>query len=106
MPIKFRFRVIPFIAAVLAVALGVTLGQWQTRRAAEKLAIEATLSARAAQAPLVLPGETAAVDAIEYRRVRVKGEFLADWPVYLDNRPHQGAAGFHVLMPFRIAGTD
>jgi len=31
---------------------------------------------------------------------------VRDWPVYLDNRPHQGVAGFYVLMPFRIAGSD
>ncbi len=45
-------------------------------------------------------------DEVEFRHVVVSGEFRADWPVYLDNRPHQGVAGFYVLMPFRIAGSE
>ncbi len=44
--------------------------------------------------------------ALEFRRVRVRGSFVAAWPVYLDNRPHERRAGFHMLMPFRIAGSD
>jgi surfeit locus 1 family protein len=106
MPIKFRFRWIPFIAAALAVALGVSLGQWQTRRAAEKQAIERKLSARQSAPPLALDARLQTIDDIEYRRVVVKGEFVRDWPIYLDNRPYQGAAGFYVLMPLKIAGSD
>lgn len=106
MPIKFEFRWIPFVAAVLAVALGVALGQWQMRRAAAKQAIELTLSARESAPPLVLGTAPITIDETEYRRVQVSGEFVRDWPVYLDNRPHQGVAGFYVLMPFRIAGSN
>ena len=36
----------------------------------------------------------------------LKGEFLRDWPVYLDNRPHNGVAGFYLLMPFKLAGSQ
>ena len=106
MPIRFRFRWIPFVAAVLAVALGVALGQWQMRRAAAKEAIELKLNARQSAPPLMVGAAPLAIDEAEYRRVQVKGEFVRDWPVYLDNRPHQGVAGFYVLMPFRIAGSD
>jgi len=106
MPIKFRFRWIPFIAATLAIAVGVSLGQWQTRRAAEKEALEARLAVRASMPPIVLGSTIADIDAIEYRRVLVKGEFARDWPVYLENRPYRGAAGFYVIMPLKIAGTD
>jgi len=47
-----------------------------------------------------------APDQIDYRRVRVKGEFVRAWPVYLDNRPYHGSAGFYLLMPFRLAGSE
>jgi len=95
-----------FIAATLAIAVGVSLGQWQTRRAAEKEALEARLAVRASMPPIVLGSTIADIDAIEYRRVLVKGEFARDWPVYLENRPYRGAAGFYVIMPLKIAGTD
>lgn len=106
MRFTFRFRWVPFVAAALAVVLGVSLAQWQTRRALEKEAIEAKMSAREAAAPLDLNSALPRIDEAEFRRVVVKGEFIRDWPVYLDNRPYQGNAGFYLLMPFRIAGSD
>jgi cytochrome oxidase assembly protein ShyY1 len=104
MPVAFRFRLIPFIATLVLVVLGISLAQWQTRRAEEKLALQARLQERAAQAALpleslaALPGEQ-----LEYRRVLLQGSFLQDWPIYLDNRPHDGVAGFYLLMPFKIS---
>lgn len=106
MPFTFRFRWIPFIAAASVVTIGIALGQWQMRRAAAKETIELKLSARETAPPVVLSSSIARADDIEYRRVFVRGEFLRDWPVYLDNRPYKGMAGFEVLMPLRIDGSD
>lgn len=102
----FRFKWVPFAATVLLVALGVSLGQWQDRRAAEKSAAEARLQAGLAGEPLVLGAATVPAAEAEFRRVRVTGEFVADWPLYLDNRPSARGVGFYLLMPFHIAGTD
>jgi cytochrome oxidase assembly protein ShyY1 len=102
---KFRFRWIPFIAAVVAASIGVSLGQWQTRRAADKEAIEAKLLTRESEAPMDLGAAMHPAGDIEFRRMRVRGEFVHGWNVYLDNRPYKGAAGFYVLTPLKIAGT-
>lgn len=106
MPIRFRFRLVPFVAASILIVIGIMLGQWQTHRAEEKIALEGVLRAR--QSAPVIRLETAApdIDQLEYRRVLIKGEFLRDWPIYLDNRPHDGVAGFDLLMPFKIAGAN
>lgn len=106
MPISFRFRWIPYVAAMAVVGIGISLGQWQTRRAAEKENIEARIQAREAMPPLILGADAIPLAELEYRRVRVRGEFIREWPVYLDNRPYQGRAGFYLLMPLKIAGTD
>ncbi|SHH26371.1 SURF1 family protein [Massilia sp. CF038] len=106
MRIGFRFRTIPFVATVLLVALGVALGQWQDRRAATKIALQQQMSARAAQAPLVLGPQLQEAAPLELRTVSVAGEFVADWPLFLDNRPQQGKVGFYLLMPFKIAGSN
>lgn len=107
MRITFRFRFIPFIATVVVIAIGVSLGQWQTRRAVEKLTIEAKLQDRQS-APVMFLNAVAVQNPaeLEYRRVRVKGEFLREWPVYLDNRSYNGVAGFYLLMPFKIAESS
>lgn len=102
----FRFRLIPFIATVLVMAIGVAAGQWQTRRATEKEAIAETLTRRAVEPPLSVTAQPLGTGDVEYRRVSVRGKFLSGWPVYLDNRPHQGVAGLYVLMPFRIADSN
>lgn len=102
----FRFRLIPFIATVLVMAIGVAAGQWQTRRATEKKTIAETLTRRAVEPPLSVTAQPLGTGDVAYRRVSVRGKFLSGWPVYLDNRPHQGVAGLYVLMPFRIADSN
>lgn len=106
MPTKFRFRWIPFVAALLAAAVGVSLGQWQSRRAAEKEAIEAKQSSRESAPPVAMGSKSVSVEEVEYRRVSLKGEFVPEWTVYLDNRPYKGIPGFVVLTPLKIAGSD
>lgn len=112
MPISFKFRFqfrwIPFVVMLLLVALGLSLAQWQQRRADEKIARAARLQAGNLAAPLALgaaPMLPQDAQAIEYRRVTVSGHFVPAWTVYLDNRPYRGQAGFHVLTPFRIDGS-
>ena len=109
MRIRFHFRWIPFVVMLLLVALGLSLAQWQQRRAEEKIARAARLQAGNLAAPLAL---TAApllpmdAEAIEYRRVTVTGHFVPAWTIYLDNRPYRGQAGLHVLTPFRLDGSS
>lgn len=105
MRIAFRFKVVPFVATVVLVLLGISLGNWQQRRAAEKTALERKLTEGNAAAPLTVGAAPLAAEAVEFRRVTVSGEFVRDWPLYLDNRPYQGRAGFYLLMPFKIAGS-
>ncbi|KIF80031.1 SURF1 family protein [Noviherbaspirillum autotrophicum] len=106
MRFTFRFRWLPFIAASIAAVIGISLGQWQARRAVEKEMIEARMAERAGAAPLLLNAGIPGIDEAEYRRAIVRGEFVRDWPLYLDNRPYKGEAGFYVLMPFRLAGSQ
>lgn len=106
--LQFRFRLLPFLATLVVMAIGLSLGQWQMRRADQKRAIEVKLEVRA-KAPVLVAGALGdeAWDGMvidEFRRISLQGQFLAGWPVYLDNRPNQGRAGLYVLMPFRLAG--
>jgi surfeit locus 1 family protein len=106
MPLRFRFRTIPFIATLLLVLLGIALGNWQSRRAAEKTALQARLEQGMAASPLALTGGPVDAAQLEFHRVIVTGEFVPNWPVFLDNRPQNGRTGFILLMPFKIAGSN
>ena len=102
---RFRFKTVPLVATIAVVALGIALGNWQQRRAAQKVALQAVMAEHSRQAPLVLTGGTSDVPQ-EFRRVSVRGQFVPGFPVFLDNRPYQGRAGYFLVMPFKIAGAD
>ena len=79
--LRFRPRPWAFALALAGCAAGIALGNWQSGRADEK---------RAAQASL--------------KRVAVSGEFLPQYTVLLDLRMHRGRPGYHVVQPLRLAG--
>ena len=107
-----RFGVVT-VAALLAVALTFSLGQWQLRRAAQKQALQASLDQKGQVAPLgnaQLAGLAAlnlpALAALSDRRVDITGQWQAAQTVYLDNRPMNGRPGFWVMTPLQLSGTD
>ncbi len=92
-----------FGAAVAAIALTVSLGQWQLRRADEKLALQAQWDS-AQQAPAVAVGG-AQLGEVASRlplRVALRGRFLHEHEVWLDNRQMDGQAGFMLVTPLRL----
>jgi surfeit locus 1 family protein len=102
-----RFWLITF-AAVLGIAAGLALGAWQLSRAAQKNALFAAISERkslAAQEGRLLPAIKNEADEF-WRPVVVRGRWVPERTVFLDNRQMQGKAGFDVLTPLRIEGTD
>ncbi|MFZ6648785.1 SURF1 family protein [Undibacterium sp. TJN25] len=106
MPLKFRVRLIPLLATIALVVLGVSLAQWQTRRAHQKEQIDLQMHERALMAPLSLGAAPVPAAGIVFRHVRLSGRFAGNWPLYLDNRALHGNAGFYVMMPFKIEGSD
>ncbi len=102
----FAPRAVPTVAALAMIALTVSLGQWQARRAHEKAARQALLEERAAQAPLALAGPLRTAEELVFRRLRVRGRFVAAGQIFIDNRVHGGRAGFHVMTPLAIEGAD
>jgi surfeit locus 1 family protein len=97
-----RLPLIPTLAALLVLALTVSLGNWQMRRAADKEALQARRDAALAAAPLRVGPSQLSPAEIDGNRVEVVGTFSPAHTVYLDNRTRGGIAGFHVFTPLRI----
>ncbi len=95
---SFHPRPVPTVAAVLFIAMTMSLGNWQSGRAAEKLRLQPDL----ASPPVPLSAERQAPEAVGGRRVTVRGRFMEDRTYLLDNRVHQGVPGYHVLVPLKI----
>lgn len=101
---RFRPGVAMTAATIAVCALTVSLGLWQTRRAAEKEALQARLERLGAEPPLALPARLVAADDYALRRVVARGVYVDRFTILLDNRVHRGRAGFDVLAPLRLAG--
>jgi len=98
-------RVIILIAAILACALTARLAVWQLDRADQKLALKARMDERAQLPPLVNADLMQASGEQLDRRVVLRGQWLADRTVWLDNRPLDGRAGFFVVTPLQLDGS-
>jgi len=86
---------------VTGILVCVALGRWQLDRAAEKRALFAGFSAGAERPPLqALPDAATAADE-RYRRIRLRGRYVPDRQLLLDNMIHEGRVGYHVLTPLR-----
>ena len=92
------------VAAAVALAVTVSLGNWQQRRAEEKQALQERFDNRGRGATLQLPSRLVELKDVEYARVAVRGEFLPQHTILLDNRLRNGVAGYEVLTPVRIEG--
>ena len=103
---RFRPAFLPGAAALAAIALTLTLGNWQSRRAEEKLAFGRDLDAAARSAVLTLPSRPVDAHDYEFARVSVRGEYSARHTILLDNKVLRGIPGYQVLTPLRISGGD
>lgn len=95
-------------ALVLAVLLPafISLGLWQWRKAEAKTALQAELDSRSHGAAIALPTTPVDIDSLRHRRVSLSGNYDAARQVLIDNRLHQERAGYHVITPLRLDGSD
>ena len=96
--------VVALVAALAAMALTTALGNWQLRRADEKLALQAAWDRAEQAAPLPVAGtDVAAIAGRLPLRVQLRGRFLYAHEVWLDNRQMDGQAGLMLVTPLRLA---
>jgi surfeit locus 1 family protein len=111
-----RNRLIPTIAMLVVMSIGIAAGVWQMGRAAGKIAKSEKIDTQIALPPLQLNAKAqwTLADA-DGRRLIVQGKFIAEHAIWLDNRPQpnavaskagSGQSGFYLLMPLQIAGLD
>ena len=106
MRMSFTFRFIPFLAAIVVALIALSLGNWQSRRAEEKQRLASEQTLQAALPPLDMQLLNEGKAPAYFRSVQMTGSFIAQWPIYLDNRPYQGKAGFYLLMPFKLKDSE
>lgn len=104
--VKARFWVLT-VAAVLVAALTFSLGQWQLRRAAQKLELQYAIEAQG-NLPILKVMDLARVNDLQeivHRQATLKGVWRSEHTVFLDNRQMQGKPGFIAVTPLVLDGS-
>jgi len=102
----FRPRLIPTIATLLTLPLLVCLGLWQSGKAEQKQILQDIYEKRGSSEPVRIGAEPFLVDEIRYSRVVVTGRYDPSYQILLDNQISKGQAGYHVITPLHIKGSN
>jgi len=90
-------RLVPPVAAVMAIVLFTRLGLWQLDRAAEEEALEASFASDASYRPL------ADVDQpVQFDKVETGGRLLGETQILIDNIVKNGQLGYYVITPLDL----
>lgn len=105
---RARLLVVTVATAITMVATA-SLGLWQLDRARQKTALQADILSRAElpaldNAALLAPPDGAAV--LLHRAVRLRGQWVPQHSVFLENRQMNGRTGFFLVTPLRLSGSD
>ena len=95
------------VATLIGVALTANLGAWQLRRAAQKIALQEALESRA-KLPALTGSELARTaqqaEPQHYRPARLRGHWIVERTVFLENRQMHARVGFYVVTPLQLVG--
>jgi surfeit locus 1 family protein len=95
------------VATLLGTVLTANLGAWQLRRAAQKIALQDALESRARLAALgssELARTPEQAEQQHYRPVQLRGRWVAERTVFLENRQMHARVGFYVVTPLQLDG--
>ena len=102
-------RLLIALAALAGILLAANLGIWQWGRGQQRTALHETMLARQNMPPVSFDQLLAARDGDErllHRPVVLRGQWLPERTVFLDNRQMHGAPGFYVITPLRLEGSQ
>ena len=102
---QFKPKIWTIIVSTIFVVTFIQLGNWQLSRADEKDARQLQLDELAKQPVVSVPTTAITLEDLLYREVEVYGTYVADETIYLDNRTHNGVAGYHIITPLRIENS-
>lgn len=107
---NWRFWLV-LLSTAFGMAVTSSLGHWQLDRAAQKEARQAAMVGRE-QMPaletqvLASPLTPTQIEELLHRGISLRGTWIPERTIYLDNRQMDGRQGFDVLTPLRLSDID
>ena len=106
MSLRFRFWLIT-IATLVGITVTLSLGRWQLSRANQKETLQAAIEGQGQLTALdsvALLNLSDPADAI-HRLVKLRGSWVGERTVFLDNRQMNAKPGFYVVTPLMIENS-
>ena len=94
------------VVVLVVLPILVSLGFWQLDRADQKRRLQEEYDRRAHDAPIRITGRQQPVEELRFYKVEAVGRYEERYQVLLDNRVHNGRAGYYVLTPLRLEGSE
>lgn len=108
-------RIVATLSALLVILVGCGAGIWQLNRADQKIRLGQSLAAKLQMPILNANTDSLTLEQAAERRILVRGRFIQDEAIWLDNRPRPipdganggtGQSGFYVMMPLKLDGQE
>jgi surfeit locus 1 family protein len=106
MKYMFRPNLWMTLATLAVMVVCIKAGLWQYNKAELKQALQTQLSTRLTEPPVALPDKIANLESWRYRRVKFSGVYNTRYQVLLDNQVENTVAGYHVLTPMQVEGSE
>ena len=101
---QFKPKLLMTVATILIMALCIRLGFWQYNKAQARIVAQQQIDQGLAQAPVQLTADISDNEVWRYKRVTFKGAYVPDYEIVLDNRVHNGKAGYQIATPVKVIG--
>jgi surfeit locus 1 family protein len=104
----FKFKLIPTLIFAITFCGFIVLGFWQIDRADQKNVLNSNYTDRQQEAIIVLDKNNVIDEksSLLWRKVEFEGSFINKQNIILDNQIFNQIAGFNIITPFKIRGSD
>jgi len=99
-------RALIAFAAAVGIAATIALGFWQWGRGAQKTALHEAMARQEALAPVGIADALREGAALLHRQVVLRGTWIPDRTLWLDNRQMNAVPGFYVVTPLRVDDSN
>jgi surfeit locus 1 family protein len=103
---QFRPGLVASLTVAVLLPLFLYLGYWQLQRAEEKRELQAEYDARATGPTVKVETRVQRPEELQFYRVIARGYYETGYQVLVDNRVHQGQAGYEVITPLKLPDSD
>ena len=104
----FKFKFFPALIFAITFCGFIVLGFWQIDRADQKNTLNSNYTDRQQEAAIVLDKNNVIDEksSLLWRKVEFEGSFINKQNIILDNQIFNQIAGFNIITPFKIKGSD